>query len=324
MLIFLDKAREGISFNSVAYRSPTHAYRSDSCPRGMGGYSHKGFAWRWMIPDELMFRASNNLLEHLAAIITPWVDILAGRLTDSDCALSMTDSTTSEGWLRKSNFKEDSEDAIQATIRIEVARNHASRYMSKNVKEYSQWFPGNENNVADALSRDWDRSDSELTNTLYFFVPTQMPKNFNIVPLPNEITSWVTSLLQRLPVKEQYREKHTTTTIGRGTDGHSIATPLGSETISFSTTSQNHNEQESSELSPWLCVKGDFRDSVMLPWLKAQSRIPFHTWYRPSGRTDDKTQQRMKTMSLHSFYHDNSVLSEQKTPRRNNKRPFQV
>jgi hypothetical protein len=32
----------------------------------------------------------------------------------------MTDSTTSEGWLRKSNFIEDGEDPIQATIRIEV------------------------------------------------------------------------------------------------------------------------------------------------------------------------------------------------------------
>jgi hypothetical protein len=34
------------------------------------------------------------------------VDILAGRLKHGDCALSMTDSTTSAGWLRKSNFIE--------------------------------------------------------------------------------------------------------------------------------------------------------------------------------------------------------------------------
>jgi hypothetical protein len=38
----------------------------------------------------------------------------------------MTDSTTSEGWLRKSNFIKDDEDPIQATIRIEVARLHAT------------------------------------------------------------------------------------------------------------------------------------------------------------------------------------------------------
>ena len=85
--------------NQIAYRKPTHVYRSDLCPAGIGGYSHKGFAWRWAIPSDLQFCASNNLLEHLAAVITPWVDIIAGRLQKGDCALSMTDSTTSEGLL---------------------------------------------------------------------------------------------------------------------------------------------------------------------------------------------------------------------------------
>jgi hypothetical protein len=52
------------------------------------------------------------------------VDILAGRLSTGDCALSMTDSTTSEGWLRKTNFLED-DDLVQAGVRIQVAREHA-------------------------------------------------------------------------------------------------------------------------------------------------------------------------------------------------------
>jgi hypothetical protein len=53
----------------------------------------------------------------LAAIITPWVDILTGRLKEGDCALSMTDNTMSEGWLRKkTNFIKDDEEPIQATI----------------------------------------------------------------------------------------------------------------------------------------------------------------------------------------------------------------
>ena len=56
----------------------------------------------------------------MAGIISPWVDTLVGRLNDGDCSLSMTDSTTSKGWMRKKNFKED-KNRIQATIRIEVA-----------------------------------------------------------------------------------------------------------------------------------------------------------------------------------------------------------
>ena len=97
LLSVLEKCRDGIDMNSIAYRRPTHVYRSDSCPGGLGGYSDEGFAWRFYLPPELQFRASNNLLEHIAAIITTWVDILAGRLKHGDCALSMTDSTTSAG-----------------------------------------------------------------------------------------------------------------------------------------------------------------------------------------------------------------------------------
>ena len=46
----------------------------------------------------------------------------------------MTDSTTSEGWLRKSNFIEDGKDPIQATIRIKVARLHATHYLLKKLE----------------------------------------------------------------------------------------------------------------------------------------------------------------------------------------------
>jgi hypothetical protein len=42
--------------------------------------SDEGFAWRYELPEELQFRATNNLLEHIANVITPWVDMLAGRL----------------------------------------------------------------------------------------------------------------------------------------------------------------------------------------------------------------------------------------------------
>jgi hypothetical protein len=71
--------------NSIAYRHPTNIYRSDSCPAGLGGYSDEGFAWRYYLPPELQFHASNNLLKHIAAVITPWVDILTGHLKQGDC-----------------------------------------------------------------------------------------------------------------------------------------------------------------------------------------------------------------------------------------------
>ena len=169
---------------------------------------------------ELKFLASNNLLEHLATVITPWVDIIEKRLGLGD---SMADSSTSEGWLKKSNFTEEGEDAIHATIRLEVSREDAKIMMKNNIKNYAQWFPGSMNDVSDALSRDYDRSDEKLINIFRTFTPSQIPDHFKIVPLPSEISSWLTSLLQRLPVKEHLRETHTRTKLGRGQDGKNTA-----------------------------------------------------------------------------------------------------
>jgi hypothetical protein len=112
---FLVKVRDRINMNQNAYRQPTLVYCSDLCPAGMGGYSNKGFMWCLPLDDNLRFRASNNLLEHLAGNISPWVDILAGRLKPGNCSLSMMDSTTLEGWTRKTNFKEEAHE-IQAII----------------------------------------------------------------------------------------------------------------------------------------------------------------------------------------------------------------
>ena len=104
MLRFLEIAKNGIDMKLIAFRCPTHIYRSDSCPFGLGGYLDKGFAWRFEIPEALWFRASDNLLEYLASIITSWVGMLAGHLKQGNRALLMMDSSTSAGWLPKTNF----------------------------------------------------------------------------------------------------------------------------------------------------------------------------------------------------------------------------
>jgi hypothetical protein len=153
----------------------------------------------------LLFQASNNLLEHLAVIITPWVDIIRGRLKAGDCVLSMTDSTTLEGWLRKTNFSKLGDDPIQAAVHLEAARLHAMKYMATGIREYSQWFRGEDNVVANSLSHDDNQSDKELTQLFHTQCSSQTPPHFEIQPLPNKITLWLTALLLRLPVKEQFK-----------------------------------------------------------------------------------------------------------------------
>jgi hypothetical protein len=138
----------------------------------------------------------------------------------------MTDSSMAEGWMRRSNFRASNKDQIQTDVRINAAQKFAMDFTEHGIKSYSQWFSGKENIIADALSRDEDRTDNELTSILYCFVPHQMPNLFRIVPLPKEIVSWLISLLSKLPVKEQYREAHTRTKLRCGEGRTNIVNQL--------------------------------------------------------------------------------------------------
>jgi hypothetical protein len=82
--------------------------------------------------------------------------------------------------------------------------------MDTDVKGYSQWFTGKSNNAADTLLQDWHYSNDELTFILCSHFPEQMPKLFKISPLPSKIGSWLTSMLQQLPVNVLLQDHHKT------------------------------------------------------------------------------------------------------------------
>ena len=130
--------------------------------------------------------------------------------------------------------------------------------MENKIKNYAQWFPGSMNDFSDAISRDDNRSDEELINIFRTFTPSQIPDHFKIVPLPSEISSWLTLLLQRLPVKEHLRERHTRTKLGRDQDGKNTVNQSESLRMIYSTTSVVDKESDSWEPLSWLSVKGDF------------------------------------------------------------------
>jgi hypothetical protein len=50
----------------------------------------------------------------------------------------MTDSTMAKGWLKKSNFSKLGESPEQASARIEATRMHASLFLKRGLKTYSQ------------------------------------------------------------------------------------------------------------------------------------------------------------------------------------------
>jgi hypothetical protein len=74
------------------------------------------------------------------------------------------DNSSALGWIHKSNFKPETE-PDQAT-HLAMARYITLLLADIGVIQSSQWLPGMDNGVADALSRQHDKSDMELTETI--------------------------------------------------------------------------------------------------------------------------------------------------------------
>jgi hypothetical protein len=144
-------------------------------------------------------------LEFIACIITIWIESLNNSIEKESCILRQTDSSSAYGWLRKSNFSDTDDEIVQMTM----ARHLAYLLLSRESCLYSQWFAGDENQVADSLSRDFHFSDHQLTQLITSSLPEQVPFGFQIHPLPREIISWLTSLLQNQPCKEQWLKQLT-------------------------------------------------------------------------------------------------------------------
>lgn len=85
-----------------------------------------------------------------------------------------------------------------------MARKLASLVIDTETCLYSQWFPGDENQIADALSRDFHLNDDDLTHLIVHSIPTQAPFGFKIFPIPLEVYSWVICLLHNQPSKQQW------------------------------------------------------------------------------------------------------------------------
>ncbi len=196
-------------------------------------------------------------------------------------------------------------------------------FLDMDVKGYSQWFAGKRNNVVDALSWEWLRTNKNLTSIWGSLFPNQMPDHFKILPIPSKISCWLISLLQQLPVSKRLREEHTTAKLEHGNDWQHMASPLDAQTFSWI---------DSHKMSKFLCLvhlqwlseKDNSCGIAMRCWLKEQSGVLSHMWCRPFGQREDRTPQKMKTENLASFHQDSIKLTRTKIPNKSNKRPYHL
>ena len=109
----------------------------------------------------------------MAAIVTIWIDILEGYLPQFSCYLGCSDSSSTIGWMHRSNF-----DPVARPVHEDLARHLAQILMDANCILYSQHQKGKHNVIADLLSRWFFLCNSDLTTFLKTNFDSQVPKNF--------------------------------------------------------------------------------------------------------------------------------------------------
>jgi hypothetical protein len=299
---FLLYANKGVSLNIIAFRKPTCIFRSDASEFGLGGYSIlSGTAWRWEIPIELRLCTSINSLEFIACVITVWVDIMSGHIKSEDCILSQTDNTSAAGWLRKSNFADEDDEYIQ----LVTAKKLSSLVIASQSCLCSQWFSGESNTISDSLSRDIHVNETHLQNLLCANFSSQVPFGLNLHPLPNEIASWVTSLLESRPQKEPWSKEQVRSSFARGSAFNPTSSLLVSSMIPTSRALTGDNNIKSYAHLDNIFEKVDLVANLPSFSNLSQSVPPWIAWHRPSSWLPTPIPDSTSMESLHLFYSDN-------------------
>jgi hypothetical protein len=234
-------------------------------------------------------------------MINIWVDIINDDVPAESCFLSQTDSSSAAGWLRKSNFAEKTETMVQLT----TARQLATLMINAKSRIYSQWFAGELNVVSNCLHHDFHLNDSELTNFIQSRIPIQTPFGFFLSPLPTEICSWLTCLLQNQPPEEEWSKEPQRSKLSLGNNTNSTCYPSELKMTGSSIPSPEDKNTRYSGPSPHPSAKVDFVLENLLNSKVTQLEPPWIAYHRPLSWLTDQTQGWTKTATLHSFYSAN-------------------
>ena len=186
-----------VSLNNICITALTATTYSDACKWGIGGYTVQGHFWRWQLPQDLHHRASINLLEFLATIIT--IELLIQHDIHSSQykqILAYTNCSSVMGWMFHSTFN-----PTKFPQHNNAARHLATTLLNAEATLHPKHVPGCTNIIADCLSCDHHLTNDELLLLLYSSQETreQMPPQMTYHALPKATISWVASMLESLP-----------------------------------------------------------------------------------------------------------------------------
>jgi len=173
--------------------------------------------------------------------------------------------------------------------------------------------------IADSLSRDYHLSDLDLTNFLTFSLQHQVPFGLKIRQLPKEISSWLSSLLQNLPEREQWLKEPKRSSTWLGKDIEAISSPLESQKIGIWTNFQGIKNIKSSAPFATLSKKADciLNHSGLIN--RSQLEPPWTMYHRPLSWLTDLIPASMEMGNLPSFYRDSFEDTELPTLLKNDK-----
>jgi len=279
---FLPAIQRGMSLNLITYRRHSFLCWSDAYPMGLGGFVHRGFAWRWQIPPEFQnaVKNKNNCLEFIASIITIWQAILDNWFNQEECFLSLGDNSSSIGWLHKASI-----DPTKNSPLFLAARKFAKIILTNNVCIYSQHIPGVSNKIVDALSRRFDLNDEQLTSLINSSSYLQVHSSFRICQIHPEINSWMIYWLQKCSAMKESHRTQRIKKIGCGNNGLSMQKLLDSVMMYGCQDYNQNTELTSLELLQPLSDGENFLAQTKKAWLLQQSKRPWQNWLRCLGQT---------------------------------------
>jgi hypothetical protein len=173
--------------------------------------------------------------------------------------------------------------------------------------------------VADSLSRDFHLNDSDLSHLILSSIPFQAPFGLKIKPLPNEISSWLTSLLQNLPEKERWSKEPTQSSLWHGKDTKPTSIPLGSHMTATSIIFHEtinikywvHSARQSEKVDFILNHAGLINQTQLDP--------PWTMYHRPSSWLTDLIPDSIEMENLLLYYKGNSEDTNPQISRENAK-----
>ena len=154
---------------------------------------------------------------------------------------------------------------------------------------YKQWLKGQDNVVADSLSRDnYYLNANTHTRFLQLSAPQQLPLNFKIKPVPKEICSFITSTLQQLPDTQQQSSQQKPSELARGNTGLLTLLASGLKEGSSKVSASIRKISSCQDLHKPVGQVPSLKE-ILGHWLKEQLQPPSHMWHRSSGQTTGMT-----------------------------------